>query len=96
MRLNAKQTGIDTATYEALPDEIQELYTWNRSAKAYVADDLSASKLSRVVEALSFNGCRQVTPTGKPGRMRIGPTAGATTTAMSTEHVRPYRPYADR
>ena len=95
MRLDAKQTGIDAATYEALPDEIQELYSWNGSAKAYVADDLSASKLSRVVEALSFNGSRQMTPTGKAGRMRIGPPAGAVTTATSTEHVRPYRPYAD-
>jgi len=95
MRLDAKQTGIDAATYNALPMDIQEFYDWSTSAKAYVAEDLSASKLSRVVEALSANGSRQVTPTDRPGRTRIGPVAGAATAVAGTENVRPYRPYAD-
>ena len=95
MRLDAKQTGIDAATYSALPVDIQEFYDWSTSAKAYVAEDLSASKLSRVVEALSANGSRQVTPTDRPGRTRIGPFAGTTTAVAGTENVRPYRPYAD-
>ncbi len=90
-RLPGKQTGIDAATFDALSDEVRELYEWNASAKAYVADDLSASKLARVREALSRGEEQTVAPAGEPGRYAIGAAAVAEGAA---EHVRPYRPYA--
>jgi hypothetical protein len=91
MRLDGKQTGIDKTTYDALPEATQELYDWNTTAKAYVAQDLSAAKLSRVLEALASNGHRALTPDHR-GRLQIG-TAGAVT--EKTERVRPLRPYAE-
>ncbi len=90
-RLPGKQTGIDKTTYEAMPEDIQKLYEWSTNAKAYVAVDLSASKLARVREALSSNEQRTLTPDGR-GRFAIG--AGAAITER-TLHVRPIRPYAE-
>ena len=90
-RLPGKQTGIDKTTYEALPDDIQELYVWSTNAKAYVAVDLSASKLARVREALSREQEQAVAPAEKLGRFAIG---AATAAVGAAKHVRPYRPYA--
>ena len=68
MRLDAKQTGLDTAAYDALPPATKALYVWNASKKAWVADELTAPKLERVSEALSADATRTVSPTDKPGR----------------------------
>lgn len=89
--LPGKQTGIDTATFDALPDEVRKPYEWSADTKAYVAEDLSASKLARVREALSRGQEQTVAPAGEFGRYAIGATAVAEEAA---EHVRPYRPYA--
>jgi class 3 adenylate cyclase len=91
--LPGKQTGIDKAVYDSLPEDMQELYEWNANTKAYVAVDLSASKLARVREALAYEKERTITPSDRPGRFSIGGAAASTTGAA--EHVRPYRPYAD-
>ncbi|MGA9284242.1 MAG: hypothetical protein WBV85_02255 [Solirubrobacteraceae bacterium] len=90
-RLPGKQTGIDKTTFDALPDEVSKLYQWSANTRAYVAEDLSASKLARVREALSRGQEQSVAPTGKPGRYAIGAAAVA---EGAVEHVRPYRPYA--
>ncbi len=91
LRLGGKQTGIDKAVFEALPEDIQGLYTWSATAKAYVAADLSASKFARVREALAANGQRDLT-SDQRGRFNIGGAAAATAV---TERVRPIRPYAE-
>jgi class 3 adenylate cyclase len=91
LRLDAKQTGIDSATFDVLPEAVKELYEWNASAKAYVAEDLDASQLARVKEATAANGNRTLTPDHE-GRFHIG--SGATATA-EIERVRPIRPYAE-
>jgi hypothetical protein len=93
-RLPGKQTGIDKTTYDALPENIQELYEWSANAKAYVAVDLSASKLARVREALSRDQEQTITPAETPGRYTIGTGTGAGV-EEAAKHVRPYRPYAD-
>jgi class 3 adenylate cyclase len=92
-RLPGKQTGIDKTMYDALPEDMQELYEWSANAKTYVALDLSASKLARVREALAQEKQRTITLGDRPGRFSIGGAVAATTGAA--EHVRPYRPYAD-
>lgn len=90
-RLPGKQTGIDKTTFDALPDEMRELYEWSPNTKAYVAEDLSASRLARVREALSRGQEQTVAPAGKSGRYAIG---AAATAEGAADHVRPYRPYA--
>jgi len=89
MRLDGRQTGLDKSLYDNLPAEIQELYTWDESAKAYVATDLDASKQARVKEAQAANGQRTLTP-DKAGRVLIGAPAATS----RTERVAPIRPYA--
>jgi hypothetical protein len=91
MRLDGKQTGIDATTHEALPEAVQQLYEWNANAKAYVAEDLSTAKLSRVREAFTSNGQRTLTPNDR-GRLEIGTSAAVT---EKTRRVRPFRPYAE-
>jgi class 3 adenylate cyclase len=94
-RLPGKQTGIDKSTYDALPPDIQELYEWSPNAKAYVAEDLSASKLARVREALSQQRERTIAAGDRSGRLKIGPAGAAAATNEAGEHVRPFRPYAE-
>jgi hypothetical protein len=91
LRLDGKETGINKAVFEALPEDIQGLYAWNAKANAYVAADLSSSKLARVREALAANGQRDLT-SDQRGRFNIGTVAAATAV---TESVRPIRPYAE-
>lgn len=88
-RLPGKQTGIDKAVYDALPEDMQELYEWSANAKAYVAVDLSASKLARVRESLASQRDRTLTP-GGAGRLAIGTALDS----KGTHRVQPLRPYA--
>jgi hypothetical protein len=91
-RLDGRETGVDSTTYQALPEWMQELYTWDLTKKAYVAGDLDASKLARVQDAITSNSQRTVTPTDE-GRIAIGSTVPAT---AKTQHVRTIRPYAEQ
>jgi Adenylate and Guanylate cyclase catalytic domain len=90
MRLPGGDTGLDSNTYSALSDEVQELYGWSESAKAWVATDLDASKLARAQEALASDGLRSVTPDGA-GKFSIGGPA----VIGETRKVRTIKPYAD-
>jgi hypothetical protein len=91
LRLEGRETGVDKTLFEALPEDIQGLYSWNARARAYVAADLSSSKLSRVREALASAGRRDLTSDGN-GRIKIGAAAAA---IPVTRSVRPLRPYAE-
>ena len=87
MHLDGKQTGIDKVAYDHLPGSGQTLYTWDTSAKAYVADDLDSAKQARVKESLSSNGQRTLTPDGA-GRMAIGAAAAAAGLAVGVVAAR--------
>jgi hypothetical protein len=89
MRLAGRQTGLDKIAYDNLPESIQPLYSWDGTAKAFVADELGAAKQARVKESLSSNGSRTLTPTGV-GRLSIGVGASS----AGSEHVPSLRPYA--
>jgi hypothetical protein len=90
MRLDANQTGLDKRAYEALPAEIQELYDWNETAKAWVTENTDAAKLARVGEALGHDDVRGVSAADNLGRFSIGVAA-----AKEIDRVRPLRPYAE-
>jgi hypothetical protein len=101
MRLEGNQTGLDKVAYDDLPESIQTLYSWDASAKAYVASELDAAKQARVKESLSSNGQRTLTPDGA-GRLAIGAAATAAGLAVGavaarvsrSERVSSVRPYA--
>lgn len=91
MRLDGRETGVDSAIYNALPEWMKDLYGWNATKQAYVARDLDSSKLARVKDALSADDQRAVTPIDG-GRIAIGSSVPAT---PKTQHVRTVRPYAE-
>jgi hypothetical protein len=92
MRLDGNQTGLDKCAYDALPDNIKELYEWSAMAKAWVTENTDAAKLARVRESLGSRGPRAVSRNDRLGRFSIGGTA---TTTQDSERVRPLRPYAE-
>jgi hypothetical protein len=91
-RLEAEQTGIDKATFEALDADVAEQFEWSASARAYVAEGLDAAKLSRIKEGAgaAAKSERTVTP-GHGGRFHIGSGVAV----AGGESVRPIRPYAE-
>lgn len=97
--LSGGQTAIDTPSYDALPEAVKELFDWDSSARAYVANDLDAAKLDRVTEALGSDGERTLSRDGA-GRLLIGTAAAvaagtAAAKAARSERVRSFRPYAE-
>jgi len=91
-RLDARQIGVDSATYNSLDDATKGLLEWSKTAKAYVATDLSSDKVTLAREAAaSYGSERRLTPSPS-GVTAITPAVGAPPTG-STD-VRPLRPYS--
>lgn len=93
--LTGTEVGFAAAAYEVLPEHLQKLFSWSKTAGAWVAKDLPADKLDLVKEAHALTlgeELRAIEGTGRAGRSRVLTGAGAA--SGGAEVVRPFRPYA--
>lgn len=55
-KCGAQQIGVSESVVEALPDRLSELFTYDNSAKCYVATGLTAEKAERAEKAVAYSG----------------------------------------
>lgn len=71
-RCKGGETGIGEAVYKLLPEELQEAFEWSDQTACYVADGLTAQRLSRLKRASVYGRSEGVTVRSSAAGIIVG------------------------
>lgn len=70
-RISGTQIGLSTTVYDQLTEDERKLFDWDKTARCYVATELTAEKLERAEEAAAYTNSAPLFVSSAAGGIRI-------------------------